>query len=99
MSDTALITETRILVDAVGAAALYSVKERSFHELRRAPGFPLPVILGQRAVRWRVSDLLSFAARLPAKELAPEPAQLTRSRMYRSSIQVFGTRQTGEGVK
>jgi predicted DNA-binding transcriptional regulator AlpA len=80
--------ESRILVDAKAAAALLAVSERKFHGLRKEPGFPFPVLLGSRAVRWRIADLRSWVDRLPAAPAAPEPRQLARSRVFRSGKEV-----------
>jgi predicted DNA-binding transcriptional regulator AlpA len=47
----------KLLADVHESASLIDVGERKFHELRKQPGFPAPVALGQRCLRWRVAEL------------------------------------------
>lgn len=69
----------QLLLDAREAAALMGISVRLFHMLR--PSLPSPVLLSQRAVRWRRSDLETHIAGLPAESSTrPEPAQLMRGR-------------------
>lgn len=66
----------KILLSAVEAASYLGVCERKFHSLRHEPGFPAPVSLGKRALRWRVSDLETYVNGLPAAKPSPSPSQL-----------------------
>ncbi len=65
-----------LLLKAAEAARLCNVSERTFHDLRHREGFPRPVTLGERAVRWRTRDIEAWVASIAASELRPEPAQL-----------------------
>jgi len=81
---------TPILVDVHGASILLTLSERGFHELRKRPDFPpdATVILGPRAVRFRV-DVLSRYAQELSTNTAPhsEPEQLRRARQNRRESQ------------
>ena len=46
---------------------------RAFDEVRRQPGFPKPVMLSPRTLRWRREDLDAWIASLPVAgdEAAP----------------------------
>jgi predicted DNA-binding transcriptional regulator AlpA len=66
----------KILLSAVEAAAYIGVCERKFHSLRHELGFPAPVSLGKRALRWRVNELENYVNGLPAAKPAPSPSQL-----------------------
>ena len=80
---------TPILVDAFCAGILLTLSERGFHELRKRPDFPpdATVILGPRAVRFRVAVLTRYAAELAAKSVPQrEPPQLKRARQTRREI-------------
>lgn len=68
------------LVGAKTGASLLDISERKFHELRKREDFPRPVVLGARVVRWRVAELMAWAASLPAESSRPEPEQLRRAR-------------------
>jgi predicted DNA-binding transcriptional regulator AlpA len=61
-----------ILVDGRKAAALYGISYRSFLRRVACGEAPAPIRLG-RLVRWRVSDLEAFVARLAAAEQKPGP--------------------------
>lgn len=76
-----------LLLDAKEGAALLGIGERTFHNLRKRNGFPLPVsgLLTSRVVRWRRSDLEAFVAALPtARANLEEPAQLQRGRVFKA---------------
>lgn len=49
---------------APGGCRFLGISERAFHELRKDPSFPKPVVLSKRCVRWRVADLIAYADRL-----------------------------------
>ena len=71
----AVVPSERLLLTAREAAGLLGVSLRLFHSLR--PGLPRPVVLAQRAVRWRRSDLTSHIESLHAvSAVRPEPMQL-----------------------
>lgn len=70
----------RLLVTAVEAAQMLSVGERTFHEMRRADGFPQPVLLGARCTRWKVADIETYVASLAPTGARPEPAHLRTHR-------------------
>lgn len=68
-----------LLLDAREAAALMGISVRLFHKIR--PTLPAPVVLSQRAVRFRRSDLEAHIAALQADSSArPEPEQLMRGK-------------------
>ena len=71
---------TPILLDAKASATFLGVSLRTFRDLRKEPGFPLPVSLGPRTHRWRRSDLETWVASLQAAVL-DEPAQLEAARV------------------
>lgn len=64
------------LLSVVHAAAFLGISERTFHNLRRRPGFPAPVSLGKRALRWRRSDLDEYVRTLESVPPSPPPAHL-----------------------
>ena len=66
------------LVNAKGAADIFGVGERKFHELRAAGLAPPAVVLGPRLLRWVRAELIAAAATLPRQKAGhtPEPAQL-----------------------
>jgi predicted DNA-binding transcriptional regulator AlpA len=74
--------QARLTVDAVDAADLLGVSERTFHTLRKRPGFPRPIaLLGPRRPRWRTVDLYHWINAVPTIDVdAPEPGRLARSR-------------------
>ena len=39
------------------AAAVLSITREHLHKLSRMPGFPSKVVMGKRAVGWRIADL------------------------------------------
>lgn len=65
-----------LLLKAADAARLCNVSERTFHDLRHREGFPQPVTLGERAVRWRTRDIEAWVARMPSASDRSEPLQL-----------------------
>lgn len=76
-----------LLIDAKEGAALLSVSERSFHNMRKRKDFPHPVsgFLASRIVRWRRSDLEAFVVGLPTASIAlAEPPQLQRGRVFKA---------------
>lgn len=75
--------QDKLTVDAVDAAALLGVSERTFHTLRKRPGFPRPIaLLGPRRPRWRTADLFHWLNAVPTLDGdEPEPSRLARSRV------------------
>lgn len=73
-----------ILLSAAGAARLCSVSLRQFHNKRKVPGFPAPILLGPRSARWIRSELQSYLISLPRGE-AQEPAPLSAARAARAA--------------
>lgn len=72
-------TVDKLLLSADEGAALIGVSVRSFHMLRNRPGFPAPVVLGPRYVRWKANDIRAWVEALATSaEKSPEPAQLAR---------------------
>lgn len=74
----------KLLIDARECATLIGCSVRKFHQLRGHAGFPAPVSLGQRSVRWRAADIVAFVDALPIKVDRVEPRQLAASRIFRS---------------
>jgi len=75
--------QSKILVDAVAAAAMLSISERGFFLLlRKYPELAqrARVVLGPRAVRYRVEEIRDFVANLPVSEPLPEPDRLRRAK-------------------
>jgi predicted DNA-binding transcriptional regulator AlpA len=70
-----------LLLSARQAASLIGFGERMFHQLRKREGFPNPIVLGPRAVRWRREEIEKWIGNLPA-ETGPrnEPRQLCTAR-------------------
>lgn len=74
------------LLDArVAARQIFNCSERNFYELRKRPGFPPPVILGPRIVRYRRTDLEAFISKLVADAAPQEPAQLIAGKAKRAA--------------
>lgn len=75
-----------LLLSARQAATLIGFGERMFHEFRKRDGFPSPVVLGPRAVRWRREEIQRWVETLPS-DPAPrlEPSQLFLARRFRRS--------------
>ena len=71
----------KLLVDTREAASLLDVSERRFQQLRKDPGFPRPVELGPRTIRWRTTDLATYVGSLSTATTRHEPAQLRRGRL------------------
>jgi predicted DNA-binding transcriptional regulator AlpA len=80
----------RLLLDAKESAVALRIGERAFHALRRHPGFPRPITLGARTVRWRLDDLHAWARSQKANDTAPEPPQLAAGRARRKSSSIDG---------
>lgn len=64
-----------LLLNAVEAALFLGISERKFHAMRGSEGFPAPVYLGARSVRFRAADLERYVSNLPESNRA-EPAHL-----------------------
>lgn len=69
-----------ILLKAHEAAQLCGVSERSFHVLRHEAGFPLPIQLGARAVRWRTLELVQWVNAHAPHDCLEEPAHLVEGK-------------------
>ncbi len=83
----------KILVNAIDAASLLDVRERTFHNLRKRADFVAKcpeVRLSARAVKWRVADLEAFARSIATTERAPEPPQFARARAKREQANAAG---------
>jgi len=81
-----------LLTAAEAARDIYSVSERTFHNMRARGLVPAPVVLGPRLLRWVRADLEAATATLPRQERATEPPQLLRSRIER--MKAAGQRET-----
>jgi predicted DNA-binding transcriptional regulator AlpA len=78
----------KLLVNAIQAAAMLDIGERTFHNLRLRADFTTmcPAIrLSARAVKWRVADLDAWARSIASNERAPQPEQLVRARARRQA--------------
>lgn len=76
----------KLLVDAIQAAAMFDIGERTFHNLRLREDFAAmcpEIRLSARAVKWRVADLDAWARSIASQERAPQPEQLVRARARR----------------
>jgi predicted DNA-binding transcriptional regulator AlpA len=74
-----------LTADAVRAASLLGVSERTFHNLRKRADFPRAVaLLSNSRPRWRTADLEAWVKALPLIEAeAQEPQRLFEGR-YRA---------------
>ena len=52
------------------ARELYRVSRATWDRMRRRPGFPVPVRLSARCLRWRFTELLAFAERAQTAKAA-----------------------------
>ena len=69
-----------ILLDARQAAVFLGVSLRTLYALRAAGKLPMPVLLGERTVRYRRADLIAYVEGLQASATLPEPAQLVKGK-------------------
>jgi predicted DNA-binding transcriptional regulator AlpA len=69
-----------LILSAFDAARVLSVSERKFHALRQTPGFPQPLELGPRCLRWRVSDLEGWLHACPTIGAQAEPVRIRLAR-------------------
>jgi predicted DNA-binding transcriptional regulator AlpA len=76
-----------ILLKAHEAAQMLGISERAFHTLRHQDGFPQPVTLGERAVRWRTSEIATWTAGLPTERNRAEPPQLAGTKKRRNAAE------------
>lgn len=70
-------------VAALDASRILGVSERKFHALRHTPGFPQPIQLGPRCLRWRVAELQTWNESQTAIGAQPEPARIRMARDVR----------------
>jgi predicted DNA-binding transcriptional regulator AlpA len=77
------MTASPILLTSDEAARLLGISKRTFHNLRHADGFPKPLVLSERIVRWRAKDIEAFIAALRPSESCQEPDQLRKVRLDR----------------
>ena len=76
-----MIQKQPLLMSAAQAAELIGVSKRTFHYLRKRADFPIKIMLGLRAVRWRRLEIEQWVAALPpVPETLPEPKQLAMAR-------------------
>jgi predicted DNA-binding transcriptional regulator AlpA len=73
------------LLDAKNGAAFLGISVRKFYQLRAQGALPAPVRLGERTVRYRRSDLVTFVERLQVAESIPEPQQLAAGKAKRQA--------------
>lgn len=79
---------TAHLLDASTAArAIFSCSERQFYKLRQREGFPAPVMLGPRIVRYRRAELEAFVDTLVAPSANQEPEQLAAGKARKARRQ------------
>jgi len=70
---------TALYLDAHESAALLGIGLRTLHKLRHDPTFPQPRCFGERATRWKASELEAWAdTRTGGKR--SEPVALTTAR-------------------
>jgi len=76
-----MIQKQPLLMSAAQAAELIGVSKRTFHYLRKRADFPIKIMLGPRAVRWRRLEIEQWVAGLPpVPDALPEPNQLAVAR-------------------
>ena len=73
-----------LILAALEAARKLSVSERKFHALRKQDGFPQPIQLGPRCLRWRMSDLQGWLQSQPTVATGPEPEPIRVARDART---------------
>lgn len=67
----------KLLLDINEVAGALGVGRRTAYALRERPGFPKPVALGSRVIRYRADDVRKFVETLAANAVpAVEPEQL-----------------------
>jgi predicted DNA-binding transcriptional regulator AlpA len=67
----------KLLLDINEVAAVLGIGRRTAYVLRGRPGFPKPIALGSRVVRYRADDVRKFVDALAANAVpAAEPEQL-----------------------
>ena len=71
------VPEPRLL-DVHDVARLYSISERSVWRLCKLGQIPAPIQFGQRATRWRVSDLTEHIGKLKPS-MPRSPATFVRT--------------------
>lgn len=69
-----------LTIEEVGA--LFGLKRRAAYVMASRPGFPKPVQVGLRAIRWRAADVEAYVAQLPTVTSA-EPPQLRAGKSAR----------------
>ena len=70
-----------ILVSINEVAAMLGVSRRTAYAMRARPGFPRPVVLAQRSIRYRTAEVEAFVAGLAAEQAQrPEPPELADAR-------------------
>jgi predicted DNA-binding transcriptional regulator AlpA len=75
---------TPALMNEAQTAALLGISPRKLHDIRNQGWFPVPIVLGPRALRWSRDEVMqALAQRAPRQESAQEPAQLRRARIDR----------------
>jgi predicted DNA-binding transcriptional regulator AlpA len=75
---------TPLLLDIDDVAAALGIGRRKAYELRRRPDFPPAIVLSDRCVRYRSTDVAAFVDRLAAAPRPPpEPEQLRRGNARR----------------
>lgn len=73
-----------VLLTDEEAAACYGVSRRMFHELRKEPWMPKPVVLGPRTMRWSLAELEAAIANMPRQqEMGDQPRALARAHIER----------------
>lgn len=79
-----------LLLSAKIASSMVGVSLRMFHELRRRDGFPKPVVLGPRAVRWKRQEIEAWVTSLTTVAAGrPQPEQLLRGKRMRQRAKPF----------
>ena len=83
---SASVSASPVLLTERQAAACLGVSMRKFHDLRREPWMPAPIVLGPRLHRWVRSEIESAAVSAMPRQSAPgdEPAHLLRARIERA---------------
>ena len=66
------------------AEEIFAFSARNFREVSKTPGFPKPIALGPRSVRYVRAELEDYVASLPRFQ-QPEPPQLSAARAAKAA--------------
>lgn len=77
---------TQFLITSEQAADhVFNCSLRQFHNLRKAVGFPAPVLVAPRIVRWVRTELETYAVSALPRTAGDEPPQLIAARAAKAA--------------